>query len=294
MEENREIAALMTLIDDPDAEVFNCISDRIVSYGKGIISNLEHLWETTPDESVQDRIEFLIHRLHFQELQTDIAAFSRTEEQDLLEGLLLIARYQYPDLVSNAVHTEMEKIRRNVWLELNSYITALEQINIVNRIFYSYHKYKAVEVSHQHPEEFLVNKMVETKKANAILNGIVYQHLCKQLDIPVRVIHIPRQHLLAYFDHSQDFYGNEESRHNILFFIDPMNGNIYSHRDVEGYLKKLNLTPLDIYYKPMHSSEILSFLAEEFSKCFQKEDKQYKKEELLQLASIIMATSKNQ
>ena len=42
---------------------------------------------------------------------------------------------QYPDLINNTVIQEVEKIRRNIWLELNSYLTVLEQVNIINRIF---------------------------------------------------------------------------------------------------------------------------------------------------------------
>ena len=68
MEPTREIAALFHLMDDPDMEVFSTVSDRILSMGSTIIPNLEHLWETTPDEAVQERIELLIHRLHYCDL----------------------------------------------------------------------------------------------------------------------------------------------------------------------------------------------------------------------------------
>ncbi|MEI9933362.1 MAG: hypothetical protein WDM71_00550 [Ferruginibacter sp.] len=44
MVENKEITALFHLIDDPDQEVYNTISDKIISFGKGIIPNLENLW----------------------------------------------------------------------------------------------------------------------------------------------------------------------------------------------------------------------------------------------------------
>ena len=47
MQENKEILALFHLIDDPDQEVFDSVSHRIVSYGRGIIPNLENLWENT-------------------------------------------------------------------------------------------------------------------------------------------------------------------------------------------------------------------------------------------------------
>ena len=72
MEENREIYALLHLIDDPDEEVFGVVSNRIIDFGKGIIPNLENLWENTVSEDVQSRIELLIHRLHYRDLTEEI------------------------------------------------------------------------------------------------------------------------------------------------------------------------------------------------------------------------------
>ena len=60
MEENKELSALFHLIDDPDEEVFGAVSNRIIDYGKGIIPNLENLWENTISEGIQERIELLI------------------------------------------------------------------------------------------------------------------------------------------------------------------------------------------------------------------------------------------
>ena len=288
MEETREISALMTLLDDPDIDVFDSVSNKIISYGKLIIPNLEHLWENTQDEYIQEKIEMLIHRLHYRELQLDFSEFAKSGEQDLLTGALLVARYQYPDLVNTAVHQEIEKVRRNIWLELNSYLTALEQINIVNRIFFTYHKYKGVEISYQHQEEFLVNKIIETKRGNSIIYGIIYQVLCQMLDIPVKVVKIPRQYLLAYFDTSYEYFNpNKESSSGIHFFIDPMNGHIYTQKDVTTYFKKIGVTESSSYYKPMNHKAILQFLTEEFAKCFEEEAKQYKQIELLALAKIL-------
>jgi len=71
MQESKEIKALLHLIDDPDEEVFITVSDRIISYGRGIIPNLEYLWENTLQDSIQERIEMLIHRLHYRDLTED-------------------------------------------------------------------------------------------------------------------------------------------------------------------------------------------------------------------------------
>jgi hypothetical protein len=138
MEENKEISALFHLIDDPDEEVFNLVSTRIIDYGKGIIPNLENLWENTISEDVQERIEMLIHRLHYRDLTDELTQWNSNIHQDLLTGALLVARFQFPDLTTSQVYQEVEKLRRNIWLELNSYLTPLEQVNVVTSILYNY------------------------------------------------------------------------------------------------------------------------------------------------------------
>jgi hypothetical protein len=128
MEESKEISALLKLIDDPDYEIFGAVSEKIVEYGKPIIPNLEDLWENTPNEEVQNRIELLIHRLHYTDLSEDFRQWSLAGHYDLMVGALLAAKFEYPDLTTTPVLQEIEKIRRNVWLELNNYLTPLEQV----------------------------------------------------------------------------------------------------------------------------------------------------------------------
>src|SRR5699024_3204077 len=63
--DEQQIEALLRLIDDPDHEVYTTVANKILDYGSGIIPRLESLWERTPNESVQERLEMLIHRVHF-------------------------------------------------------------------------------------------------------------------------------------------------------------------------------------------------------------------------------------
>ena len=125
METNTEISALLHLIDDPDEEVFDVVSKKIVDYGKPIIPNLEHLWETTPHEPTQGRIELIIHRLHYSDLTEDFRQWNISGHHDLMLGAMLTCKFQYPELATSPVMQEIEKIRRNIWLELNNYLTPL-------------------------------------------------------------------------------------------------------------------------------------------------------------------------
>ena len=91
MKESKEITALLHLIDDPDEDVYSTVSERIVSFGKAIIPNLENLWENTGNEEIQERIELLIHHLHFRDLTKDFTEWA-AKDAGLLEGAMLVAR----------------------------------------------------------------------------------------------------------------------------------------------------------------------------------------------------------
>jgi regulator of sirC expression with transglutaminase-like and TPR domain len=288
MEENKEISALFHLIDDPDEEVFGAVSTRIIDYGKGIIPNLESLWENTISEDVQERIELLIHRLHYRDLTEEFIQWNKNTHQDLLTGALLVARFQYPDLATAQVYQEIEKLRRNIWLELNSYLTPLEQVNVLTSILYNYYSLRGSEIGYQHPEEFLINKQLESKRGNAMANGILYLIVSELLDVPVRAVNIPRQFVLGYFKSDYDFSKHMENPlYKTEFFIDPMSGQVFTHKDVENYFKRINVPPVASYFKPLSNKRIIQSLLEEFSKCFDLEKNKYKQQELLALAELI-------
>ncbi len=287
MEETREISALFHLIDDPDEEVFGSVSDRIISFGKGIIPNLENLWENTPVDTVQERIELLIHRLHYRDLTEEFNNWKTQSEPDLLSGAILVAKYLYPELSTTAVYAEIDKMRRNIWLELNSYLTPLEQTNVITTILYNYYNLKGNEIKYNEPNEFLINKVLDGKRGNAVSNGIIYLILADLLDVPIKAINIPRQFILAYFEMDYNWQSPSNPSHTIQFYIDPMTGNIFTHKEVETYLKRIAVASTASYFKPLSKKRIIQFLLQELAKCFTEDKDEYKKQELLILADSI-------
>ena len=271
MEENKEISALFQLIDDPDEEVFGAVTTRIIDYGKGIIPNLENLWENTVSEGIQERIELLIHKLHFRDLAEEFTDWNRSSHHDLLTGALLVAKFQYPDLSTGQVFQDVEKLRRNIWLELNSYLTPLEQINVLTSILYNYFNLRGGEVNYQQSDEFLIHKQLESKRGNSIANGILYLILSELLDVPVKAINIPRQFVLGYFKAEYNFENfAEQPQYKAEFFIDPMSGHVFTHKDVDNYLNRINIPSSPSYFQPVSNKKIIQTLLAEFGKCFSR------------------------
>ena len=202
-------------------------------------------------------------------------------------GALLVCKFLYPELSTTPVLQEIEKVRRNIWLELNNYLTPLEQINIVTSILYSYYGLKGGETSYQESNEFLLHKVLEAKHGNQISNGILYLVLCELLDIPVKAISVPKQFVIAYFKPGYSEENLPNPLHKIEFFIDPTSGQVFTHKDVENYFKRISIPVTGSYFKPQTNKRIIQQLLRELSKCFDDEKNRYKQTELNELATLL-------
>jgi len=289
MQANKEISALLTLIDDPDDEIFDTVAEKLLDYGKKIIPELEQLWEVTESEFIQERIEILIHRVHFQDLQHDFLEWSRSKQPELLRGAILVARYQFPDLNVPSILTQFDQVRRNVWLELNNYLTPLEQVNVFNSILYNYYKLQGHELTEREPKHFFINQVLESKQGNAYSFGVLYLALCELLDIPIFAVDLPRQFVLAYIDTLHHFYSpTDEGVQQIQFYVDPLNGMVYTQKDVDTYLRKINAHDKDQYFTPLLSKRVIFKMLEELSLCYRYRREETKADEIQQLMRLLV------
>ncbi|MBA3829769.1 MAG: hypothetical protein H0X33_12585 [Taibaiella sp.] len=289
MQQNKKITALLGLIDDPDDEVYDTVAMQLLHYGKEIIPNLEKLWEVTADEIVQERIEQLIHRVHFQDLQHDLLEWTRSEHPEILRGAIIIARYQFPDLNVAAILTQFDQIKRNIWLELNNYLTPLEQVNVYNSILYNYYKLQGHELTERDPKYFFINQVLESKQGNAYSLGIIFLALCELLDTPIFALDIPRQFVFAFIDTIHPYFASETSTiQQIQFYIDPLNGTIYTQKDVDTYLRKINAHERESYFTPLLAKRIIFKMLEELSLCYRYRREEQKADEIQDLMRLVI------
>ncbi len=288
MPSNKEITALLRLIDDPDDEVYDTVASQLLNYGKEIIPKLEQLWEVTGDESVQERIELLIHRVHFNDLQQEFMEWSRSPQPELLRGAILLARFQFPDMNVPAILNQFDQMKRNVWLELNSYLTALEQVNVLNSILYNFYKLQGHELTERDPKFFFINQVLESKQGNPYSIGILYLALCEMLDIPIFAVDVPRQFIFAYIDTLHSFLSiDKEGIQQIQFYIDPISGMVYTQQDVDTYLRKINAHEKERYFTPLVTKRIIYKMMEELALCYRYRREDQKADEIQQLMQLL-------
>jgi hypothetical protein len=226
-------------------------------------------------------------------LLEEVTEWSKNSNPDLLRGAIIIAKYEYPDINIPALLAEFDQLRRSVWLELNNYLTPLEQVNVLNTIFYSHYKFTGNELTDRNIGNFFVNKLFDTKQGNSYSIGIVYLAICEILDIPIFAVEVPQQFLFAYIDTLYSFFNNDPNGiQQIQFYLDPTTGMAYTQTDIDNYIKKLKLNDKINNIIPISNKEIICKLIDQLSNCFQYKNEEVKILEIRQMRAIIQASIK--
>lgn len=270
----KEIDALINLLDDPDEGIFNHIRDKFISIGQPVIPFLENAWENAFDMLMQKRIEQIIHSIQFESLQKNLSDWSLNRQEDLLEGILLIARYQYPDLDEGKIKKQLQQIIHDCWLELNDDLTALEKIKIINHIIFDVHLFSANITNYHAPQNSFFNVVIESKKGNQISLSILYLLVAKSLNVPVYGVNLPEHFVVCYVEEKKNLLNlsseNEEPA-KILFYINPFSkGIIFQKSDIDVFLKKLNIDPLPSFYYPCSNLDIIKRVLRNLIASYQK------------------------
>ncbi len=256
----KEVIALITLLDDPDEIIYEQVRNRFVTLGPPAIPHLETAWENSFDAIMQKRIEAIIHTIQLETLQKALKEWALKESDDLLKGVLLLARYQYSDLDETKIRKQLQQIRQDVWLELHEDLTALEKVKIINHILFEVHQFSGNITNYHAPQNSFINNVLESKKGNPLMLSVIYILICKELNIPVYGINLPQHFVLAYLNDYANLMdlNHKTLNNNILFYINPFSkGLMFNQKDIDQFLKQLNLEPEAKYYQPCSNIDVV-------------------------------------
>lgn len=249
-----EVNSLIKLLDDPDQEIYNHVHDKLLSYGSEAIEHLESAFEQAFDPIQQERIANLVHEIQFGIVKNDLKLWLHGGAFDLLQGILVINRYQYPDLDEQKIINQIEAIKRDVWIQMMNEASPAEQVKLINHVFYHIYGFSGNTSNHLDPQNSYLSQVLESKKGNQISLAIIYSIVAQKLDIPVYGVNLPQHFILAYVDETQQ----SDFESGILFYINAFNkGFIFGRRDVDQFLKQLNLKADKQFYEPCSNTDII-------------------------------------
>lgn len=285
----KSIQALIRLIEDPDENIFEHIRDELIGHGTDVIPFLETSWEEEDYGLLfQSRIEDLIHDIQFKSIKLALKDWIKSPHKDLLEGSLIISKFQYPNQDDQDVRNAIQDVRKDIWLELNEHQTAYEKVRVFNKVFYGKYKFTGNSKDFHSPLNSFINVVMETRKGNPLSLCLVYSILAQSLDMPIYGVNLPNHFVLTYLDEDNiNPIINTENIHGGLFYINAFSkGGIFDENEIKEFLNGLNKPESREYFEPCSNSAILTRMLTNLIASFQQSGSASKVDELIQLRDL--------
>lgn len=244
--QQKELKALISLLEDEDPEIIQHVEDKIVSIGETIIPLLEQEWELIPNKHAQSRIENLIHHLQFIKVKNELLAWKEEGAEDLMKGMFILATYQYPELNFLSIKQQIDQLYYQVWPKIKPEMHPYDQIRTLNQFFFSENKFQPNKKNFHSPSNSFLNIVLETRKGIPLSMSVVYLLVAQKLGLPIYGVNLPNLFILTYKGTEKQFYINVYN-----------SGLIFSREDIDNYIKQLDVSPFDLFYQPCSNLSII-------------------------------------
>lgn len=258
---NRDVFAMISLLDDPDENVVSVVKEGLLKEGVKVIPILEEAWEGTVNSLFQSRIENVIQYIQFREVKKDLYDWSQHRSDDLLYGVYLLTRFQYPQTSYVTMSEQIEEIAKEIWLELHEGLTAMEKIKVINKILFQFHSFSPLLKPITTPSSYHFSYVLEQRRGGAMGLGVLYLCLAYKLSLPVSGVILPNNFILAYED---DAHYESLFEDNVLFYVDPLSkGTLLGRKEIELYLKRVQASMEQSYFTPCSNQSVLVRMIED-------------------------------
>jgi len=285
-----KIQALIRLLEDPDPRINSVVKAKLVSYGKVVLPHIELAWHADiHNQEHQERTVEVLRQIQIDDLKVKLQKWKDSSTRDLLEGTIIISQFQFPDVDVAEIEAEIERIKQQVWLEINEDNTAFEIVKIFNHVLFDLCGFQPSKSNFHAPQNSYIDYVLKHKKGNPLSLSVLYSIIAQRLEIPIYGVNLPNQFVLGYLDENQTLKMlDANSDKNVLFYINPFSkGRIFDSNEIEGYLRSLNIPLKNNYIEPCSNTDILKRMLKNLSYSYQKVGENGKVNELNELQLIL-------
>lgn len=262
-----EIEALIRLIDDEDEEIYRHVSQKLEQVSPDQLHILEEHSLRSQSELQHQRITHILNKAHLLVTKKSFKEWIDDGSKDLFEGYFLVAKYRYPDLDRQPIVNYIDKIKLDIWLRLNHKFSQLDNVRVINDVFFGKYRFHGDKDSYFSPDNSYINKVIENRKGNPISLSILYSIVAQKLYLPILGVNLPQHFVLAYKD--DENLENDERFNNtgiipwnikgeILFYVNAFNGGaVFSKYNIDRFLKQTSLPVEEHFYEPCSNTDII-------------------------------------
>jgi regulator of sirC expression with transglutaminase-like and TPR domain len=260
MMSDRKRKALVDLLEDPDERIYLVIKQVIKSEGQFIVPMLTQVITNEKSIPLQyHRAQEILYAIRLEGISQEFLNWKDSSDKDLLKAIITLTKLIDPRLDEAFVNKQMESIRKDVWLELNDYQTAFEQVKILNHIFFDIHGFECESSFQRNLEHLNIGTVLAEKKGNPLIIGLIYSIIANWLEVPIYGVDFPKIFILARMDENNtSFFSDTESKYGVLFYINPIGkGIVFDEQEIRTFLKQIEMEPERKFFEPTSNTNLI-------------------------------------
>ena len=252
--------ALISLLADEDAEVFQTVRQKLMAYGHEAAEWLQpHTLSTDP--LLRRRAKDIIHHFAGQDADNEFLSFClrQGDELDLEDGVWLLARTKHPEINVEAYQAVLDGFANDLRERLRGAPDAPQLLARINQYLFQEQKFHGNEHSYYEDDNSYLNRVLDRRTGIPISLSTVYLLVARRLRLPVAGIGLPGHFICRYQSTTEEI------------FIDPFNqGRMMSKADCIKYLQTNNHGLHEEFLVPASPRRILMRMCSNLHQIYQQ------------------------
>ena len=228
-----ELEPLVGLFDDRDTVVTGLVNDRLASFGPEVVRSLRNMAER---EQSPVRKSLIVDRAQSLNTEFKLADFQDFTTRapgplSLFEGSWILSSLFDYTLQRERYEDLFFRCSQEYLAEGSDMHTGIENIRILNHIFFHRLKFTLYDVQLQDPKYAPVSDALKTRNGNPFTLAFIYLMICQVAGLPVELVCFPGGFIPVYVEGGK-----------VLFYINIYRGgDIFLKDRLQGFLKATGL-----------------------------------------------------
>lgn len=216
----RELFALYSLLDDPQATVQKAVRDRILALGEDAVQGLRELTNVHGNLH-QDIVRELVNEIRRGAALRRLGReFDGPEEPiDLEEGAFIISKFGFPEINTTIYQRRLDDMAADIRVLAGGRAAPLDMFMKLRSYLFSDLGFIGNREDYYNPNNSFLNKVIDYRKGIPITLSVLMLVLGQRLGVKLHGIGMPMHFLVQYDDGSR------------MFFVDAFNSGIIITRD---------------------------------------------------------------
>lgn len=229
-----ELDALISLLDDEDELVYKSVKDKLLSMGSVVLPSLEDAILSAGSIEHLKKLEDIITRLKREIVVDQMKSWINNENRTLLDGWILISSIHHPNISREKIENSIQKIYREAWLEITESMTSLEKVAVINHILFRINNFDVAENDVPRAESIILDKLLFSKTGDVFSLTVLYLIIARNFRLDLVPIMLANKLLLVYEDNLATSLAYGTTTEKYLFYINVAHrGSVISPKEVQ-------------------------------------------------------------